>query len=157
MKISKKYIQTNRKSKKVKDYKDILREYSSLKISLKITSLCESLTLCSQGYSDTVNIVPTKFAQTCTNIVFLQCIFKSRKRLGIFHIIRNHFSQILLRFIGPGKVILSKLFYLSLSRITLVLAKSLQLLKRFQFKLTLDFLMDFVNNMILPCVFQRQF
>ena len=66
-KISKNnYIQAYRKSKKVK----ILRAYARALIYV----------------ANTVNIVFTKFAWTFINIEFLQCIFKTRKRLGMFHI-----------------------------------------------------------------------
>ena len=44
--------------------------------------------------ANTLNIVSTKFAWTFINIEFLQCIFKSRKRLSMFHIIRDQFPNL---------------------------------------------------------------
>ena len=44
--------------------------------------------------ANTLNIVSAKFAWTFINIELLQCIFKSRKRLSMFHIIRNQFSNL---------------------------------------------------------------
>ena len=44
--------------------------------------------------ADTMNIFFAKFAWTVINIEFLQCIFKSTKRLSMFHIIRNQFPNL---------------------------------------------------------------
>ena len=44
--------------------------------------------------AETINVILSKLVWTFINIEFLQCIFKSSKILGMFHIIRNQFPNL---------------------------------------------------------------
>ena len=43
---------------------------------------------------DTINVIFSKFACTIISIEFLQCTFKSTKRLGLFYVIRNQLPNL---------------------------------------------------------------